>query len=284
MPQSYINNIATRLQAKFSISESRVLARELLCHVLNVSSKMLYVLEHFELTEKELNLLDGFVVRLMNDEPIQYITNSATFYSRDYYVDNRVLIPRPETEELVDWIVKDNRRVLGGAGKEILDIGTGSACIAISLANELLGCSVTAYDISLDALQVAEKNAITFGAGVNFVQQDIFKAVPVPNSFHVIVSNPPYIMECERVDMENNVLRYEPDLALFVPNDDALKFYRVIAEYASVALKEGGVLYFEINRACGEEMVYMLEEMGYRDVELRVDMGGDARMIKAGRR
>ena len=188
-----------------------------------------------------------------------------------------MLIPRPETAELIDWIVEDGK----GEGKRVLDIGTGSGCIPVSLALMMDAPVVSAWDISEDALAVAAANARMNNADVAFGRVDVLGTEIPDIKVDIIVSNPPYITESEKVDMEKNVLEWEPDLALFVPDNEPLRFYRRIAEIGLKILDDGGVIYFEINRAYGKETVEMLCGMGYKDIELRKDLSGNDRMIKA---
>ena len=222
--------------------------------------------------------LTDIVHRLQNHEPVQYIIGKETFMGLVFEVDGNVLIPRPETQELVNWILEDHR---SDEGCKILDIGTGSGCIPVSLAHFMSGAEVEAWDISDGALDVARRNANQNEVKVLFRKQNVFEALPSESFYDVIVSNPPYITEKEKVDMEANVLDWEPSIALFVPDTDPLLFYRKIAELGLDMLVAGGALYFEINRAYGEMMRTMLEDMGYNNVELRKDMFGNDRMIKA---
>lgn len=219
--------------------------------------------------------------RLAKKEPVQYVLGEADFYGRVFKVTPHTLIPRPETAELVDWIVTDHNR--NACGKKILDIGTGSGCIALSLAGAMPGTKVEGWDFSDGALQTARENSTRLNIPVTFHQQDIL-ADPLPALlFDLIVSNPPYITESERSDMDSNVLDWEPDTALFVPDTNPLLFYRAIARFALQALTPGGTLYFEINRAFGRETEAMLHTLGFTHTELRKDFFGNDRMMKAQR-
>ena len=231
--------------------------------------------------------LKGIAERLLQQEPIQYVLGQAVFCGRTFMVNEHVLIPRPETEELCSWIVsQEDKGSIDTAN--ILDIGTGSGCIAITLAAEMPKAKVTAWDISTEALKVAEENAKRNLVHVSFEHVD---ALHIPTNilqqtakiFDFIVSNPPYICNNERVQMESNVLNYEPHTALFVPDDDALLFYRAIAQYGQVALKEGGWLYFEINPLYASILTEMLVMMEYHDIEIKEDQFGKERMIRAKR-
>ena len=231
--------------------------------------------------------LKGIAERLLQQEPIQYVLGQAVFCGRTFMVNEHVLITRPETEELCSWIVsQEDKGSIDTAN--ILDIGTGSGCIAITLAAEMPKAKVTAWDISTEALKVAEENAKRNLVHVSFEHVD---ALHIPTNilqqtakiFDFIVSNPPYICNNERVQMESNVLNYEPHTALFVPDDDALLFYRAIAQYGQVALKEGGWLYFEINPLYASILIEMLVMMEYHDIEIKEDQFGKERMIRARR-
>jgi release factor glutamine methyltransferase len=197
-----------------------------------------------------------------------------------FEVNPNVLIPRPETQELVAWIVEDCQP---GKSVRILDIGTGSGCIPVTLAKQLPEAEVESWDISEGALEVASRNSERNGVKVLLRQKDVLNAEPEGKLYDVIVSNPPYITNKEKVDMEANVLDWEPSLALFVPDEDPLLFYRKIARLGCEILKEGGSLYFEINRAYGQETALMLNELGYNQIELKKDSWGNDRMIKAKR-
>ncbi len=212
--------------------------------------------------------------RLLAHEPVQYVLGEAWFFSRRFSVNPNVLIPRPETEELVQWIIDQARD-----SDTMLDIGTGSGCIAITLALETRAM-VTALDVSAASLDVARQNAVDLGAKVNFLQADILKHEP-EGKFDVIVSNPPYVRVMEKVEIKPNVLRHEPHLALFVSDDDALLFYRRITSLAMECLKPGGWLYFEINQYLGPETVALMKAMGFADVQLRQDLLGNDRMVRA---
>ena len=224
--------------------------------------------------------LEQIAIRLERQEPVQYILGQAEFCGRTFIVNKHVLIPRPETAELCQWIIATN-------ATHILDIGTGSGCIAITLAAEMPEAEVTAWDISEEALKVAKENAKRTDVHVKFEQVDIIhlpsSILHQTSSFDLIVSNPPYICNKERVAMETNVLEHEPHTALFVPDDDPLLFYRAIAQYGQTALKEGGWLYFEINPLYAESLQDMLSKMSYHDITLNNDQYGKQRMIRAKR-
>ena len=273
-----VRQIREALHGSYTDAEAQSLAKMLLVEVFDFSTLELYGGKDRGFSEKEQELLSDIVCRLQNHEPIQYIIGRETFMGLVFEVNENVLIPRPETQELVNWILEDRR---ADEGCKILDIGTGSGCIPISLAHFMSGAELEAWDISDGALDVARRNASQNEVKVLFRKQNVLEAVPSSSCYDVIVSNPPYITEKEKVDMEANVLDWEPSIALFVPDTDPLLFYRKIAELGLEMLVAGGALYFEINRAYGEMMKTMLEDMGYNNVELRKDMFGNDRMIKA---
>ena len=225
--------------------------------------------------------IDKVVEKLKKSRPVQYIFNEARFHGHDFYVDGSVLIPRPETEELVDIIVDEN----GLSDLSVLDAGTGSGCIAISLALALKFPEVTAVDISEKALEVARRNAAALNArNIDFVCCDMLDMPVEVGKYDIIVSNPPYIAESEKAGMDRNVLDYEPSGALFVPDDDPLRFYKALSRFGADALKPGGRLYFEINSRFPAEIKKMLDADGYVDVELLRDMQGLWRFARAHKR
>ena len=232
-----------------------------------------------ELSSSEIEKWSEVLHQLETQKPIQYIFGKAHFYGLEFEVNPNTLIPRPETEELIEWIIKENE--FKGIIR-LLDIGTGSGCIAISLATNLADAEVSAIDISAEALAVAKRNSVTNKVGVTFILQDILAADALPQQYDVIVSNPPYVRELEKAEIKQNVLDYEPHLALFVADTDPLLFYRKIALLAKGNLKPDGKLYFEINQYLGPETVAMLEEMGYKNVVLKQDIYGNDRMIACG--
>ena len=218
--------------------------------------------------------------QLKEERPIQYILGKAHFCELEFYVDQNVLIPRPETEELVYWILEELQRQDSTKEIKILDIGTGSGCIAISLAKNLSNAKVVAMDISKKAIQVAERNAKKNNVDIEFVEGDILSILDFEGKFDVIVSNPPYVRELEKVEMKNNVLDHEPESALFVSDRDPLIFYKKIVQFGVDHLKKKGVLYFEINQYLGEETKELLRNGKFSEIELRKDMFGNDRMLK----
>lgn len=229
-----------------------------------------------EMTAEKTAELNKIFGHLTEGEPVQYVLGRAEFCGRWFNVRPGVLIPRPETEELCAWITADSK---ASASPKVLDIGTGSGCIAITLQLDMPESKVTAWDISADALDVARENAQRFGANVNFVKQDALNAKP-EGEWDVIVSNPPYICEKEKKDMAVNVLEHEPHTALFVPDADPLLFYRAITRLAVQTLSKGGRLYFEINPIYADDTCRMMRAEGMTAVELRSDMYGKQRMAK----
>ena len=218
--------------------------------------------------------------RLKKEEPIQYILGKTEFYGYPFLVTKDTLIPRPETEELVEWILQE----LEFQKKEktsILDIGTGSGCIAISLAKKNKNLSVSAIDFSKEAIEIAKQNAKLNEVNINFIEKDILLTKELETSFDVIVSNPPYVRELEKVEIKNNVLQNEPHSALFVSDSNPLIFYSKIADLAKNHLTKNGLLFFEINQYLGQETKVMLSKKGFKNIELRKDLFGNDRMIKA---
>lgn len=235
------------------------------------------------LTQEQEKQLNEILRRLLTHEPLQYVLEEADFYGFKFRVNKSVLIPRPETEELVEWMAVELQSSNYKLQSEIqvLDIGTGSGCIPISLLKKMPQTNIEACDISEDALQVAEENNRKLQTQVKFFKHDILTENLSANKYDIIVSNPPYISVNEKEAMRSNVLDFEPHLALFVSGDDDLIFYRKIAEQALLALKANGKLFFEINEAKGKEVVELLHDFGLINIELRKDLSGKDRMVKA---
>ena len=227
-----------------------------------------------EQTEK----LKKYVEKLIKKMPVQYIFEEAVFYGLPFTVNKSTLIPRPETEELVEWIIAENHH---NNINNMLDIGTGSGCIAIALKKYFPKTKITAFDISTEALETATANAAKNQLDVSFVQSDILQSPKYPMKWDIIVSNPPYIPDCEKAEMDANVTSHEPHTALFVPTNDPLLFYRHIAMFAKNHLTKGGKLYFEIHRDYGQHCVDLLAEYGFTKIELRKDMSENDRMTCA---
>lgn len=270
--------IREELSQCYSTDEIAALTRIIATELLGVSQMAFYLKDDIPLTAEQQALLENAIERLKKQEPIQYILGYSDFCGLRFKVTPATLIPRPETSELVELIASE------ATGHEsILDIGTGSGCIAVSLAHKLPESKVTAWDISTDALAVATENSKANGCAVEFEEVDILAYEPTGELFDIIVSNPPYIKENEKEAMHANVLDWEPHTALFVPDSDPLLFYRTIAKKGLTLLKPGGTLYFEINRAHGAETVEMLADLSYTGIELRKDFAENDRMIKATR-
>lgn len=269
--------IRSRLQPYYTAEEVSALSRIVCCDLFGQAPTDYYLGKDIALSPKKEQELEDILQRLSRFEPLQYIEGRTLFLGREFWVAPGVLIPRPETEELVELMLKEIP-----ADARILDVGTGSGCIAISLAKELPDALVTAWDVSPEALSVARVNARKLQANVRFVECDVLACqVDEVGLYDVIVSNPPYVTEAEKADMEPNVLQWEPSLALFVPDDDPLRFYRRIAVLGRDMLADGGRLYFEINRAYGREMVEMLRTMGYVGVRVEKDLSQNDRFVIA---
>ncbi len=234
----------------------------------------------FGINTEQLKTLNNALNRLQNEEPIQYILGKTEFYGLPFLVNEHTLIPRPETEELVTWILDDISSGVITDPIEILDIGTGSGCIPISLAKNRKDADVFAIDISTEALVIAKKNAVLNATSIHFINADILNTTALSSTYDIIVSNPPYVRDLEKEEIQNNVLNNEPHLALFVTDSNPLIFYDKIADLAMQYLKEQGMLYFEINQYLGKETVALLQEKGFSHVELRKDIFGNDRMIK----
>ncbi len=275
--QQTIQTIRREMNGLYTSSEISVLTRLILEEVCGTPFA--------GIATDKINHLSGFQNRKMADilsrlkkgEPYQYVIGKTTFYGMEFRVTSDVLIPRPETEELVEWILSENT----AENPVMLDIGTGSGCIAVALAKNIPSANVWAWDISEKALQVATGNAERNSVTVHFSRQDILQPFTPGMSYDILVSNPPYVTESEAGDMEKNVLDFEPREALFVPDDNPLLFYERIADTALTILNDGGRLYFEINRSKGQDIVEMLEDSGFAGIELRKDISGNDRMIRA---
>lgn len=295
------NQLWKRLTAIYNEREAQAIVRTVLDALFGMSLTDICLGKVTQLSADDTTRLEKIMQRLEKSEPVQYVLGSEWFAGRLFDVAPGVLIPRPETEALVQWACdeakekekEDNSKEERGEeekevskkGEEvphpsILDIGTGSGCIAITVALALPQARVTAWDISTDALTIAAGNAHRLGASVRFEHQDALNAPDDEERWDVIVSNPPYICDRERADMSDNVLSYEPELALFVPDSDPLLFYRAIARYASKALKPGGRLLFETNTAYAHEVAQVMADEGFTAIEVRNDCFGKPRMVK----
>lgn len=275
--QDILQNIRKSLSGFYPDNEISGLVRLLIEHVTKSSMPALLSDKNTKITSEEVLKIDKIVERLQRFEPIQYILGETEFYGLPFTVNQDVLIPRPETEELVELILNENKE----SKPRILDIGTGSGCIAVSLQKHIHESSVTAWDISEKALAVAALNSKSNSVNVTFNQVDILSDYPTNHSFDIIVSNPPYVLDSEKTDMHANVLEYEPHTALFVADNNPLLFYNRIADVAIQLLADGGKLYFEINRAKGQETIEMLENKNFSEIRLIKDISGNDRMVRA---
>lgn len=274
-----VSHIRSALQECYPPREAANLSRIVCCEMLGQSHIDYYLGKDMILSPKDEKELESILSRLCNFEPIQYVQGTARFLGRTFRVAPGGLIPRPETEELVERMLEEV-----APASRILDIGTGSGCIAVTLSKELPEAEVTAWDISGEALAIAGDNNRLLQTSVQFVQRDVLTYQPVEGEcFDVIVSNPPYVTETEKRDMEPNVLNWEPSGALFVPDSDPLRFYRRIGELGRSMLTVGGRLYFEINRAFGEAVASMLRKQDYTNVRIRKDISGNDRYVIAER-
>lgn len=230
-------------------------------------------------SEADFVVWDSLLAQLKKEVPIQYLLGKTNFYGLDFEVNENVLIPRPETEELVEWIISENATHSKSKKIKILDIGTGSGCIAVSLAKNLPNAEVYAMDVSKKAIETAKRNAARNDVDVTFLFQNILETEELKCQFDIIVSNPPYVRNLEKEEIKKNVLDYEPHLALFVDDNDALVFYRKIASLAHNDLLKNGQLYFEINQYLGKEMIDLLGKMDFINIDLRKDIYDNDRMI-----
>ena len=269
--------LCQRLYSIYDAGEAKAIVRWVLDVRFGMSMTDIYCGKVTQLSPNDQAELEKIMLRLEKAEPVQYVLGVADFCGRQFHVAPGVLIPRPETAELCRLIVEDG-------GDDILDIGTGSGCIAITLALDIANAKVTAWDISDDALAIARNNADKLGAEVVFQHQDALNIARASQTWDAIVSNPPYICRKEADEMEQNVLQYEPETALFVPDDDPLLFYRHIMNYAVSALRPDGRLYFEINPLYADSIVNNLQQLGFVDVTSVNDQYGKARFIKASKK
>lgn len=274
-----VTYISQSLKDIYPPEEVKALSMMICCDILGLDALDIYMGKDITLSECRQHELENIIFRLQKNEPIQYIRGVAEFCGRQFRVVPGVLIPRPETRELVDLVVKEN-----ACAKKILDIGTGSGCISISLSKELPDALVKAWDVSDKALEIARWNNESLSARVIFENQDVLSdIISEEQQYDVIVSNPPYVTEKEKVAMEPNVLDWEPELALFVPDDDPLLFYRRIASLGQKLLIPGGRLYFEINQSYGTEMVRLLEMNHYHNIRVIKDLFENDRIVTANR-
>ena len=273
-----LRQVINELANLYEEREVTALARHYLHDRFHVDSMKLAMNSPIHFDEK---LLHHDMRLLRASTPLQHVVGFGEFYGRKFKCGPEALIPRPETEELVNWVIEDHHQITSSSNHpfSILDIGTGTGCIPITLALELKGLKATGLDISNEALTLAKKNAELLKAEVDFIQLDILENVLI-DSYDIIISNPPYIPESDKAQMHSNVLEHEPDLALFVPNEDPLLFYRTIAQKAKTALKPSGKLYFEIHESYGPDVKQLLETEGYSNITIKQDLQGKDRLVK----
>ncbi len=271
-------NLKDQLADQFDPIELNSLLSMLFEHITGYNQLQQVIHKNDILGENQINELKKDAAALALGKPIQYILGKAWFMGKEYIVNEHVLIPRPETEELVAWVIEYAEII--NKPLQIIDIGTGSGCIPIALKTSLQDCTITGLDISQEALDIAQLNAIELNTKIDWIRQDILMSASMPGNYDIIVSNPPYIPFNEKVNMQVQVKNYEPSLALFVTNEDPLIFYRIIARLAKQCLNPNGQLFFEMHYDQGKSILSLFEEMGYH-AELRQDMFGKDRMIRA---
>jgi release factor glutamine methyltransferase len=274
-----VNIIKTNLSSHYSDNEIQSFIYLIFEYLLNYTKIDLHINSSATISQKTEKQINEIIKDLKNYKPVQYIFGKTEFYGLQFRVSPAVLIPRQETEELVDWIIKDE----GGCAARILDIGTGCGCIAVVLARFIAGASVDAIDISAEAVELARRNALMNNVSVNFMVYDILniEAGTLGTGYDIIVSNPPYVRESEKKELPDNVRNYEPGESLFVPDNDPLVFYRVIGEYGLQALKDEGRLYFEVNENFADEVCEELERFNYKIIGIKNDISGKNRMVGA---
>lgn len=276
------NALWHRLTPFYSDGEAKAIVRWVLQQTFGLSLADVLCGKVNELSAEQVDFLEEIMLRLETGEPMQYVVGYEEFCGLTFKTDRRALIPRPETEELCRLIIASRNE--GGLSQEkfsVLDICTGTGCIAVTLAKEWADAQVTAWDLSDDALSLAQENAHRCGVAVDFERKDALHIETEQRQWDLIVSNPPYVCESEKQAMAVNVLQYEPAMALFVPDDDPLRFYRAIGQFAADCLKPHGMLWFEINKAYGGEVCALLEKLHFIDVEMMNDSFGNVRFVKA---
>ena len=269
LKKDFITKLAITYPNEEILSIFKILCKQ----YMNMSPTKLLLAGEELINIKQIDMFSKAIIKLLSEEPIQYILETTSFYGLEFICSPSALIPRPETEELVDWIVKSETNEI-----KILDIGTGTGCISVSLANRN-GFVVDALDVSSSALELAKQNAKKNEVDINFIEADIFEYIS-DKQYDLIVSNPPYIRNLEKKKMQNNVLNFEPRLALFVEDDDPLVFYNSILQFANSNLYEKGSVYFEINENFSKEMESLLYSYGFTEIELKKDSFGKNRFIR----
>lgn len=272
------NNFQSLIQRNYEIEEAKSITQIVFREVLGYNNVQLILNENDLLPASIFEQLDYIAFQLNEHRPVQYILGHTEFYGYKFEVNESVLIPRPETEELVDWIIKDHQ---ADSNINILDIGTGSGCIPISLKLNLPLAKVSSIDISEDAQKLATKNAKSNNADVSFIHADVLALETLPEQYDIVVSNPPYVLESEKAEMRKNVLDYEPSIALFVKNEDPLLFYRKIIQLVERSSRVQTKLYFEINESYAQDVIELFDVQKWQNIELRKDIRSKDRMIKA---
>ena len=279
--QQFKTTFFNKLKEQYPVTEIQSFFNLLVEYKLNLSRIEVALRPDFEISKTDLEFLQKALIHLKKQIPIQYIIGETEFYGLPFKVNKNVLIPRPETEELVTFILENSKLQTPNSKLTILDIGTGSGCIPISLAKNLPNATIYALDISSEALKTAKINAELNNVSIQFIETDILNISELPLKFDIIISNPPYVRELEKEQMQNNVLEHEPHLALFVKDNNPLLFYDKIADFAKNHLTKNGKLYFEINQYLGKETVDLLKSKEFKNIVLKKDMFGVDRMIKA---
>lgn len=277
--KTFHNHFTNELTSIFPKTEVDTFFAYLIEEYLNLQRIDLIMNPNYEISDQQQALLDSALQRLQKEEPIQYIIGKTEFYGLPFFVNENVLIPRPETEELVEWALKEAKKKR--EKMKVLDIGTGSGCIPVSLKKHLPHSEISAIDVSKKAIEVAKKNAELNQVEIRFIEKDILTTSQLDQEYDIIISNPPYVRELEKAEMKNNVLQNEPDLALFVDDNDPLIFYDKIAGLAKQHLNKDGILFFEINQYLGEETVNLLKNHTFQNITLKKDLFGKDRMTKA---
>ncbi|EAQ41029.1 peptide chain release factor N(5)-glutamine methyltransferase [Polaribacter sp. MED152] len=281
--KEYRNIFITSLSQLYPNTEINTFLVILIDEFLDLKPVDLVVKSDFKINQQKLTDLNNAIDRLKKEEPIQYIIGHTEFFGYPFLVNKNTLIPRPETEELVAWIIEEinNNNTYKNKNISILDIGTGTGCIPISLAKELPNATISAIDVSDEALEIAKKNALANKVNINFIEKDILNTSNLDDNYDIIISNPPYVRNLEKVEINNNVLENEPHLALFVEDNNPLIFYNKIADLALYHLTKNGSLFFEINQYLGKETIALLKTKHYKAIELRKDIFKNDRMLKA---
>jgi release factor glutamine methyltransferase len=278
--QSVINYFEEKLNGTFSNREIKLIARSFISNRLRWDSSDFISRKEEKVSESDLLFFREKIQELLSGVPFQYALGETYFYNVLLKTDKRALIPRPETEELVDWIVTEHKNT---QDLRIIDIGTGSGCIPLAIKYALSSSKVSGVDVDNEALSLAKENANALNLSVDFFQYDILSTVDMDKEWDVIVSNPPYIPVKEKADMAKHVIEYEPELALFTTNENPLVFYEKIADFAINNLSENGWLYFEIHESNADEVVNILKNRNFDEISVRKDLQGKDRMIRGKR-